>query len=176
MMCWGRDTVAWSDVDADVSHGLGSNLHEPADGWSGGLSDWGVASRKLASFEAMDEDWDGAGALAPDPWVLITAEYLLRRLERARQRAPSRILPSPSGEILFEWHVGDVYLEAEIVGLGEVEWMRVTPNNPPEHWRERLAFLERSELHSDPTEGSVDSDLFSVGVQMAGWVKLIDRE
>lgn len=96
---------------------------------------WFDSARTLAGFANLTDDWDGEGAIAPKPLLILKAMSLLIELHDAGDRAPpSRVGACPMGGILFEWQTrGTDYLEVEITPAGAIEWMEERKDKPVRH-------------------------------------------
>lgn len=78
-------------------------------------SGWSHIVDELLAMYAMKDDWDGLGAEAPCPSLVRSAMHLVRLLrELPANPIPSRVVPTPIGTILFEWHPAGRYEEWEI--------------------------------------------------------------
>lgn len=95
---------------------------------------WFDSAKTLAEFASLADDWDGEGAIAPKPLLILKAMLLLIELHDAGDRSPpSRVGACPMGGILFEWQQAcstylcrggsHSYLEVEITPAGAIEWM-----------------------------------------------------
>lgn len=86
---------------------------------------WCEAATKLATFVDLLDDWDGQGAVAPSPPIIIVAGGLLIKLRKTIYvSSPKSVSAGPMGGILFVWQEPGMYREAEVTPTGEVEWMR----------------------------------------------------
>ena len=97
---------------------------------------WSDSARTLIGFAILADDWDGDGAIAPKPLLILKAMSLLIELHAANDRPPpSRIGACPMGGILFEWQwqQAGCYLEAEITPAGTIEWMEERKGYPVRH-------------------------------------------
>jgi hypothetical protein len=98
---------------------------------------WDKIFARLQYLRSLNDDWDGQGAVAPAVAVLDRAEALAESLRQQGAVAPSWVVAGPDGEIVFDWQVPGVYLEAEVSGPGLVEWMLVIGEKPSQHWESR---------------------------------------
>lgn len=111
---------------------------------------WEDSLKELLAIRLLDDDWDGMGATAPLPELIDIGVYLLDLVHQRGTLPPtSRIVASPSGNIVFEWQLDSFYLEAEITDIHHAEWMMETPGHPTEHWREEI-----ESRHEPRTEAS----------------------
>ena len=95
---------------------------------------WCDSARTLAGFVNLVDDWDGQGAIAPKPLLIIKAMSLLIELHAANELLPPfRIGACPMGGILFEWQAASGYLEAEITPDDAIEWMEEREGQPTRH-------------------------------------------
>lgn len=103
---------------------------------------WHDAARTIAGFATLTDDWDGQGAIAPKPSLILKALSLLIELHDAHESnepihrllpPPSRVGACPMGGILFEWQTGMKYLEVEITPAGALEWMEERKGQPVRH-------------------------------------------
>lgn len=101
---------------------------------------WQERLGELLRISRLPEDWDGAGAARPQSDVTEAAIEWLQNMAVADPAAnpPTSVAASPGGEIIFVWQDDDLYLEAEVVAPGRVEWMRSVPGKPIEHWQADL--------------------------------------
>jgi hypothetical protein len=100
--------------------------HEP-DQWDQIIDD-------LLGMRGLQNDWDGMGAEAPASQLVDSSIRFAQTLRRAGYRCPSRVGTGPNGTVLFEWQLGELYLEAEICAPRFAEWMQMVPGQPPCHW------------------------------------------
>jgi len=99
------------------------------------LSRWDKIIRKIHAMLTLSDDWDGMGA-SPPPWSIVFSAVELACAFRAVHDypAPTRVTPTPAGTIGLEWQEPSVYTEAEIVALGQSEWMQIKDGEQPVHW------------------------------------------
>jgi hypothetical protein len=103
------------------------------------ISSWIERDLDLARIRALDDDWDGFEAAAPDPAVLDRASLFVRLLrERDFANPPARVALSPGGSIALEWLEGNAFLRAEIGDSDGVEWMLAIPGQPTDFRFESL--------------------------------------
>jgi hypothetical protein len=111
------DTVATQIVDCDpptrVFDKLLSGEREQ------GVT-WATVARKLQSFYALEDDWDGDGASAPSREAIESARDFVADIRGAGWPLPrSNPLVSPMGTICFIWNEPSGYiLEIEIDDCG----------------------------------------------------------
>lgn len=97
---------------------------------------WFDSARTLAGFVSLADDWDGDGAIAPKPLLILKAMSLLIELHAASELPPpSRIGADPMGGILFEWQWPEsgIYREVEITPAGAIKWMEERKGQPTRH-------------------------------------------
>jgi hypothetical protein len=79
----------------------------------------------------------------------------MRLRELARQcgnfPSPPQVVPGGNGEVILAWREGDMYLEAELVSPGKVEWMLAGPGRQTIHRVTELPARPNS-LPDIPTE------------------------
>ena len=97
---------------------------------------WDTAGAELASMGWLRDDWDGEGAKAPPASVLESAIHAFRKFQEAGLPAPSSIVASPNGAIVFTWETATAYREAEISQPGRISWMSERDGRPTRHWEE----------------------------------------
>lgn len=98
---------------------------------------WRRCLEDLRNLKALRDDWDGLGALAPDPQLIDSAFVVLRPLQKDGADVPE-VSATPTGGVFLEWQGDDIYLEAEIEQPHIVSWMRQRPACKTEHWQEEL--------------------------------------
>lgn len=72
----------------------------------------------LAPLTALEENWDGYGALAPTQGALKVAADVLG--EWTRGVLPPQVMPSVGGGVLLEWETRDVDLVIDVAAEGGV--------------------------------------------------------
>lgn len=106
---------------------------------------WAAIEIELGSFAQLPFGWDGDNAAPPATECISDARRYFALLVERNAAPPDRVLPTPSGTIMAEWHDGLSYREAEFVGNDTIEFMSQTnPAAPFEHALEHLPPLERS--------------------------------
>ncbi len=96
---------------------------------------WEPHILKLHEFHHLGDNWDGAGAKAPSPELLLSAGALAYVFHNQGTPPPSRVVPGLDGTVLFEWQFPDGgYGEVEVVRPWFAEVMLVEPGQPAEHW------------------------------------------
>ena len=99
--------------------------------------EWLRVVRRIHGMQALRDDWDGLGAIAPSletiRQALLLAEVKWRTNDYA---APTRVVASPAGTIVLEWQQGSTYTEAEVAEENRSEWMQIAPGSPAKHWTE----------------------------------------
>jgi hypothetical protein len=75
----------------------------------------------LLAIRNLEDDWDGRGAVAPDPAVVDWAMTLALGWRTGGHRPADFANAGASGTVLFEWHDPDEYTEVEVVAPGEAE-------------------------------------------------------
>jgi len=78
----------------------------------------GAVSELLAPLTALEENWDGYGALAPSAGALKAAEDVL--VEWGRSVPPPQVMASVEGGVLLEWESRDVDLVVDVGAEGGV--------------------------------------------------------
>lgn len=76
---------------------------------------WNEATDQLLAIRSLEDDWDGLGANAPATSLVDSALRLAGWLQGKGYLPPSRIVPSLTGTVLFEWQAGGgTQLEVEV--------------------------------------------------------------
>jgi hypothetical protein len=101
-------------------------------------SRWEQCRRQLEVIRALPEDWDDAGARTISSAIVDCALELLNRWLNEPFAMPSRVVPSPTGSVVLEWQVGNLYSEAEVTDPYTIEWMTKIGDLPPEHSVEKI--------------------------------------
>lgn len=81
---------------------------------------WGEIIKTVMSFVSLNDDWDGGGAVAPEPLLVHMSAELARQLAAAAYPAPSRVIAGVNGTISFEF-AGEPFTEIEVVSPFEAE-------------------------------------------------------
>ena len=100
---------------------------------------WAAALETVHAMYSLEADWDGNGCAAPDPLLVMSATYFLSQLKNTMHPPPSRVVPSPTGGVLIEWHQDQVYTEAEIAVPFRCEWMQIRSDQKATHWIDEWA-------------------------------------
>ena len=96
---------------------------------------WDTVHDRLATFRALEENWDGQGARAPSGELLDSALALTTLLRDRGVEAPSGAAPGPMGTVLLVWQGKDgTYCEVEVERPFYAEVMLVEPGKPARHW------------------------------------------
>lgn len=74
---------------------------------------WRVAIQRISFLLSLPENWDSYGAQKVDASRAYTAVQILQQIARPGIPKPS-IVPTPTGDIQFEWHINDIDLEIEV--------------------------------------------------------------
>lgn len=123
---------------------------------------WNHCLRQIVSIRSLGENWDGAGARPIRDLLIKTANLLLEKLRTANTDIPpSRIVATPSGSILFEWHTQDGYIEAEIEEPLVIEWMIQQKGKPSRFQTHNLwpKYEERTSMESVEDSYCLDFDV-----------------
>ena len=118
-----------------VRNGVSAAVVKPAEhpGPPGGP--WTAVVEKIVTFQQLGNDWDGYGAEAPSGAVVESAVGLAYCFQENGVRPPQRVVPSPGGEIVFEWQEPDgTYTEVEIDAPLHAEVMVIEPGKPAKQW------------------------------------------
>ena len=75
---------------------------------------------KLSGFMGLPPDWDGYGAKPTSASAAIQAVSILAKLVKAGGRPP-QLVPTNTGGVQLEWHVGGKDVEIEVLSDGRVE-------------------------------------------------------
>jgi len=86
------------------------------------MASWKDCIEMLHSFRALEDDWDGGGALAPEASLLDGAINLAHSLRQNQIIPVDRVHVSADGTVIFEWFGnGRAYLEIEVIGRHQAE-------------------------------------------------------
>jgi hypothetical protein len=103
MQFGGADNAAvMSDVAAKVQHAVATDRLR-------------VALDYVDSLRALKENWDGYGAAAPDPEILMSAASMLTSYAYEGGVPIPNISPTRTGGILLDWAADAHELEVELV-------------------------------------------------------------
>lgn len=87
-------------------------------------TEWAERENTIRAIGKYPEDWDGIGTKLISPEIVSSAIQMLRRIKRENKLSPpTAVGGTPLGRIVFEWHSGGEYLEAEIINPEQVTWM-----------------------------------------------------
>lgn len=117
-----------------------SELKAVEPGPEGGSSPAGEASwdrlvEELSRLRGLGPDWDGQGALAPEPANVDQAIAWIGEMRRWRRALPpTHVLPGTLGEVILEWRRGPFHLVAEISTPARLEWLLNLPGQPIKQW------------------------------------------
>jgi hypothetical protein len=95
---------------------------------------WDQITDQLLRIRALQNDWDGMGAEAPSHELVDSSLRLAQSLRGGGQMCPSRVGAGPNGTILFEWQLGQLYVEAEITEPFVAEWMILESGQSARNW------------------------------------------
>ena len=101
-------------------------------GWREELRNQLVESVREGSIEG----WDGYGAKSVTPLAIATAEHIINLLPETS--LPPDIVPTPSGEIAFEWHCGNDYLFSLVTHQGLLIYAGLLGPERKQHGQEPL--------------------------------------
>lgn len=95
--------------------------------------------RQIERLQIGSDEWVEMGAEPPSIEVILSTLELLARvmIDHPNWPIPARVVPSPSGSVLIEWHVRGLYMEAEVLQPGYAEWMCEVSPGIYEHAQER---------------------------------------
>lgn len=93
---------------------------EPESDVESGDPKWEAVIETVSSFASLDDDWDGSGAVAPQPALVHMAVELARHLKVCDYPAPSRAIAGVNGTISFEYTL-EPFTEIEIVSPDKAE-------------------------------------------------------
>lgn len=131
----------WSDEGLDyygaqsgplVPDGLSTSFHSEMNRqWQDRIDD-------LIHIRSLHDNWDGEGAVAPQPELVDSLELFFGYIRAGDfLPPPSRIAASNQGTVVVEWQLENGhYLEAECDQPFHADWMSEVPNEPPLHWEE----------------------------------------
>jgi hypothetical protein len=106
---------------------------------------WERCVRELQALFGLQDDWDGEGSAAPAPANVETAVRLLQLASRFGEFPPPQVVPGGNGEVILAWRDDPVYLEAEVVTPGRIEWMLAAPGQQTKHWAMELPARQGSQ-------------------------------
>jgi hypothetical protein len=96
---------------------------------------WDRILDELSRLGRLEQDWDGQGALAPDPANLDQAVAWVNEMRRWRTALPpTHVLPGTLGEVILEWRRDSFHLVAEISTPARLEWLLNLPGQPIKQW------------------------------------------
>lgn len=86
---------------------------------------WRQRIQELHELSALEDNWDGEGAIAAEQDIFEIADAYLQHMSITKEfPPPTRISLSMDGEIIFEWQFANgTYLEAAFSDPNQVEWM-----------------------------------------------------
>jgi hypothetical protein len=88
---------------------------------------WPVVIDDLLRLQGLSDDWDGQGALAPDPTVVHQAIKLARAFEARGFPPADRAIAGLNGTVFLEWRDAPGnpgYFEVEVLSANEIEGRR----------------------------------------------------
>lgn len=128
---WGHD---YNYVPEEVI-ARSEGLREPLDK---SFRMWKIIYQTLARLMALETNWDGEGADAPNPLIVVSVNHLLAYLQKtAWNNPPSRVVPTSDGGVLIEWQSTGFYREVEVLEPFVGEVMTVVGGHTSSHdkWR-----------------------------------------
>lgn len=87
---------------------------------------------ELNKFSNLTKNWDGYRAKKIDKNVIRVARkslLALCSLKKFKNPFPGNIVPVPSGNVQFEWDVGNCSLEIELYPIGQCDILKTTLEN-----------------------------------------------
>ena len=92
---------------------------------------WVKSFQRLNNLRALQDNWNGEGAVSPDQSTFEAASKWLSDLyNQGNQPAPTTILASVNGSIIFNWQENN-YIELEFLGGLQAEFMEAEGNSEP---------------------------------------------
>jgi hypothetical protein len=70
---------------------------------------------QLESLSSLEKNWDGYGAAAPRPEVVLAAIKFIRHLAANSVISAPHVSPTRTGGVLFEWERDPYHLEVQFV-------------------------------------------------------------
>lgn len=122
----GKINQAMQPLAVEANGADGGQQHRGVYPWSGIIA-------KIEDFSALEADWDGQGAKAPDPVLVESAILFAQLCRQGGMAAPAVVVPGLDGCVIFDWQMADVYMEVEICKPRYGEFMKVIFDRPPEH-------------------------------------------
>jgi hypothetical protein len=144
-----REPVTWDD-----NYSVPDQFSDWSQGWRDPSGPhWESASQAVRRLLALEVDWDGEGAPAPDQDVVKSVATLLAHLQARRlSEPPTRVLPTSDGGILVEWQGHGYYRQLEVFTPCVGEVMTVVPGREPRHEEWYWESIKRGEEQRDGGE------------------------
>ena|SRR3989338_4956505 len=97
-------------------------------------SAWNDKFNDLNNLFELEDNWDGEGAIAPDPGIISAANALLSKIKfENRIIPPTRITASLDGTVFIDWENVDSREQLEFLSPDEAEWSFIGDNILPQH-------------------------------------------
>ena len=81
---------------------------------------WAEVIDQLLAARTLCDDWDGQGAVAPDPALVDRAVTFALTQQQTGYAPPDFAIPTVNGTVVFEWHGPSEYVEFEVVNPDQV--------------------------------------------------------
>lgn len=81
---------------------------------------WKEVVDRLLDARRLEGDWDGQGAVAPDPALVDRAVAFALSQQQTGCAPPDFAIPTVNGTVVFEWHGSSEYVELEVVSPEQV--------------------------------------------------------
>ncbi len=93
--------------------------------WQTIESEWGARLAQLKEFRALEDNWDGDGAVAPGPDLTDGAICFAQALQKQGNAPPDRVVAGVNGTISLEWYTSEGYYEVEVQSptAAEARWV-----------------------------------------------------
>jgi hypothetical protein len=112
---------------------FGGNTISAGEQWNEFQSQWLRTDEQLDGLRALQSDWDGEGAEAPNVDLVNKVSKWLSKLAMDGYVPPSRLTASPDGTVLLEWYQDQEYTEVEFIEPNHAEWMQRLPDGRYKH-------------------------------------------
>ena len=84
------------------------------------LRRWEEVVNQLLDARKLEDDWDGQGAVAPDPALVDRAIAFALSRQQTGHAPPDFAIPTVNGTVVLEWHGFSEYVEFEVVSPDQV--------------------------------------------------------
>jgi hypothetical protein len=96
---------------------------------------WQPAIDQIAAMQQLGDNWDGLGATPPSREIVECAMGLAFLLHKQGVDAPSCVMPSTAGTVVFAWHFQNgSYSDIEVDRPFHADVTWIEAGKPPETW------------------------------------------